>query len=107
MEKYEIKAKQINLHNILYATTSSRDYEMNRWILLENMPDVKYNEYIIVEGGHCSCYDFDDTTWGAVKYTSEELIEVAKKNLKNKSYYEEEEDLFEFILNYFGVELGD
>lgn len=107
MEKYEIKAKQINLHNILYAITTEQDYEMTRWILLENMPDTKYDEYIIVEGGHCSCYDFDDTTWDAIKYTSEELIEVAKHNLKNKSYYKEEKDLFEFILNYFGEKLGD
>lgn len=102
MEKYEIKAKQINLYNILYATTTERDYEMERWILLENMSDTKYDEYIIVEGSHCSCYNFDDTTWDAVKYTEDELIEIAKENLAKKTYYKEEKDMFEFILKYFG-----
>ena len=74
MEMYQIKNKDnIKLHNNLYAVTSERDYEMERLILLVDLEDIKYGEYVLVEGGHCSCYDFDETQWDALKLTKEEL----------------------------------
>ena len=47
MEKYNLKNKSnIKMHNILFATTSKRDYEMGRLLLLEDMPDTEYNEFV-------------------------------------------------------------
>jgi len=95
MEKYNIKGKKIKLHNILFATTSERDYEMIRLLLLENMPDTEYGEYVLAEGGHCSCYDFDETEWDCVKITDDELNKILEQNnwgLRNR--------LKEFLKNY-------
>ena len=40
MEKYNLKNKtDIKMHNVLFAITSERDYEMERLLLLEDMPD--------------------------------------------------------------------
>lgn len=74
MREYTIfKFICIKPHNIVYAATTKPDYEMNRLILLEDMPETVYGEYVLVEGYHCSCYDFDDTKWEATVYTKEEL----------------------------------
>lgn len=100
MEKYDLKNKNIELHNILYASTSRPCYEMNRTILLEELEDIKYNEYVIVEGYHCSCYGFNDCKWEAMKYSKEELIKLAEVH-KDDYYRDSTNDLFEYILNSF------
>lgn len=103
MEKYDLKNKTIELkntvqlHNILYATTSSPDYEMDRSILLENLEDVSYGEYVVVEGYHCSCYGFDDTEWEATKYTKEELIKLAEAH-QNDTYKSSIHSLYNYVL---------
>lgn len=78
MEKYDLKNNQVNFHNILFASTSEPDYEMSRTILLENLKDTNYDEYVVVEGCHCSCYGFDDTEWDAIKYNKNELLKLAE-----------------------------
>lgn len=80
MEKYNLKGKGIKLHNIVFAITSARDYDMDRLLLLEDMPDCNYREYVLCEGGHCSCYGFDDTEWDCIKLSEEELKTIADKN---------------------------
>jgi len=94
MEKYKLNKNDIKIHNIIYAYTSSPDYEMERYLLLENMPNCKYDEYVVVEGYHCSCYGFDDTEWEAMKYTEEELIKLAKVK---KKYSSTENNLWNYI----------
>ncbi len=98
MRKYEIGNKDdIKLHNVVFACTSKRYYDMDRLLLLEGMPDTKWTEYVLVEGYHCSCYDFDDCTWDATVYTEEEL----HKLLENVSEYEEcRQKLKTFLNNY-------
>lgn len=78
MRKYELKGKDIKLHNILFSTTSTEDYEMSRLILLERMPDTDYDEYVLIEGWHCSCYGFDDTEWEAIIFSREELDKLTQ-----------------------------
>ncbi len=88
MREYTIfKHIDIKPYNILYAVTSEPDYEMERLMLLEDMPETNYKEYVLVEGYHCSCYDFDDTNWEATVYTKEELeklLENADRGLRAK-----------------------
>lgn len=99
MEKYNFKDKEIKLHNILFATTTKPDYEMSRFILLESLEDINYNEYVLVEGYHCSCYDFDDCKWEAMKYTEEELVKLAESKINDNFYYSNEKDLYKYILD--------
>lgn len=80
MEKYNLKDKKIEAHNILFATTSERDYSMERLLLLEDMPDTEYNEFILAEGSHCSCYGFDETEWDCIKITRDELYKIIEQN---------------------------
>ena len=73
MRNYDLKDKIVEFHHVLFATTTPVDYEMSRLLLLEDMPDTDWNEYVFVEGYHCSCYGFDDTQWEATVYTDKEL----------------------------------
>lgn len=101
MEKYNLKNKaNIKLHNILFATTTKIDYEMQRLILLKDMPDTKYDEFVLVEGGHCSCYDFDDTEWSCTKLTKSEL----NKLLEMDGYLSLRKELKDFLWRYYNYE---
>lgn len=100
MEKYNCKSVQF--YNIIIVFTTRPSYEMERWLLLEDMEDLKYGEYVVVEGYHCSCYDFDETKWEAIKYNKEELIKVAEDRVSNDYFDLEEKEFYELVLNYFG-----
>ena len=100
MKKYNLKNKaDIKMHNVLFATTTSeKDYEMKRLLLLEDMPDTDYNEFVLVEGYHCSCYNFDETDWDCIKLTKDEL----NKLLEKIEYWEPlRKELKEFLARYF------
>ena len=81
MEEYNLKNKtDIKMHNVVFATTSSAvGWKMKRLLLLEDMPDTKIDEFVLVEGEHCSCYDFDDTDWDCTKLTKDELNKLLEK----------------------------
>ncbi len=66
-------------HQIFAARTSEPDYEMSRDIILVCVDDIdEWDEYLYLEGYHCSCYDFDDTNWDGTVYTKEELLKLAE-----------------------------
>jgi len=69
----DFRINDIKAHEILFAITSPDGYEMERLILLEigNM-----GEYILLEGYHCSCYEFDIADWEATAYSEEELAKL-------------------------------
>ena len=98
MEKYNLKNKtDIKMHNILFATTTEKDYEMERLILLEDMPDTNYNEFVLVEGYHCSCYDFDETERVLTKLTRNKLNKLLEKIEDGETLRKE---LKEFLSRY-------
>lgn len=96
MNKYKLNENMIKPHNILFAKTTEIDYEMSRLILLEDMPNTRYDEYVLAEGYHCSCYGFDDTEWDCLIVSKDEL----KKLLKDKQYGLRN-DLKQFLKEYW------
>ncbi len=82
MRNYEnankLKKEGIKPHQILVAITSEPDYEMDRKMLLENIEGLNWGEFLVLEGFHCSCYDFDDTEWSGTICNREELRKLAK-----------------------------
>lgn len=87
----------LKMHNILFCTTSDVGYSMERLMLLENMDNLQYGQYVLIEGYHCSCYDFDECTWDAIELNQEELITL----LKNISEYENlRQELKKFLIHY-------
>lgn len=71
----EARDYKLNQANILWAWTSVPDYEMNRVIIAEH----KHDEYVVLEGYHCSCYGFEDVKWEGTIYTTEELLKLKNK----------------------------
>lgn len=60
-QKYDISA--IRVHDIVFAVTSAPDYEMDKAVFIEDYPD--YGSLMILSGGHCSCYGFEEVEWDA------------------------------------------
>ena len=107
MEKYILNKEKINLHNIIFAITTNIDYEMTRYYLLGDLEDLKYDEFVVLEGHHCSCYDFDDTEWEALKFSRIELLSLAQlKQKSNNSWSIEEKKFYRFIIDYFNEPLS-
>ena len=100
MEKYDLKLSNIKFHNIVLAITSKPDYEMWRYLLIEDLEDLRYDEYIVVEGYHCSCYGFDDTKWEAIKYTKNELLILAEKRIIENCWVKEEKRFYYLVNEY-------
>lgn len=103
MEKYELKKENIKFHNIALSLTNSECFEAERFLLLEDLNDIKYNEFVVVEGYHCSCYGFDDCKWEAVLYSVSELIEIAKDRAQGIGFYiisDTEKNFYKLVLSY-------
>ena len=99
MTKYNLKSKaDIKMHNVLFATTSAIEFEEERLLLLEDMPDTNDDEFVLVEGSHCSCYGFDETNWDCIKLTRNELNKLLEKIEDWESLRKE---LKEFLARYF------
>lgn len=73
------------MHSILFAATSERDYEMSRILVAEDWPE--YGNLTVINGSHCSCYGFDDTTWYATVYDSREEIQNVMLAWRKNGYY--------------------
>ena len=69
IQKFDIKS--IPVEKIVFVLTSDIDYSMERIIFVEHWED--YGNYLILQGSHCSCYDFDEADWDATIVDEEEL----------------------------------
>ena len=83
----DFKKTGIKPHQILVCNTSEPDYEMYRQILLTDIEGLKHGEYLLLEGYHCSCYDFDETDWEGTIYTREELIKLANADYNQEDVF--------------------
>jgi len=88
--------KEITPAQILFASTSQPDYSMSRCFLIQ----IDYGDYIVLEGGHCSCYDFDEVEWSGTSYTGEELKKLASSTWLND--YADTKELAIFVQRYIG-----
>lgn len=77
----------IKPHNIVFSYTTPEDYYMDRIIMLEDIENLECGTYLLLEGGHCSCYDFDDTEWCATVYTKDELKKLANAEYNKNSKF--------------------
>lgn len=77
----DFKLEQVPQHRIVFVATSEPDYSMDRVIVAEDWPE--YGDTTIINGGHCSCYGFDETSWDATTYTYDEVKAVIQGWLKS------------------------
>ena len=105
MEKVEAP-KSIATWRIVCASQSEPNYSEERYILIYAGDDTEtyYDEgYIVIEGGHCSCYDWDKVGWNAVKYTSDELRKLGESKIGGYGcYFEAEKAFWRSVLNAIG-----
>lgn len=98
MKQYKWDNKEpIMAHEILFTYTSSMDYDMDRLIMLE-----RNNRIIILEGSHCSCYDFDDCTWEATEFDYYDNENIEKFLAQDDDYYGIRVKALEFFKEYKG-----
>lgn len=81
MKRFDLDKFQILPEHILASYTSEPDYDMDRIILLE----LEYDRFVIVEGGHCSCYGMNEVEWDALEYTGDELRKLVLAPYNNNS----------------------
>ena len=74
----KFKKEGLKPHQIVLTITTKECYEEIRKMLLKDINDLEDNEYLLLEGYHCSCYDFDDTRWQGTVYTREELKKISR-----------------------------
>lgn len=94
--------KELPLYSILFAETSEPDYEMSRTIILDpdNLPEEIYSQVdfkniiIVIEGHHCSCYDFCETEFDAMGYTKEEFLKLCDGSYSNNSIWQKSKEYF-------------
>lgn len=101
MEKIKINKDYLEIHNFVIVYTTPIGYEMQRYILLKDIKDLEHDEYVIAEGSHCSCYDFDDTEWEYIKYTEEELKKLCEIKSIDEYTNHDERIFYTLCRNYF------
>ena len=69
------KSEWIPHHSIVVAVTTEEDCcDTQRYLLAEHQPGV--GQYTLIEGGHCSCYEFEDIDWTATIYEHDEIVKL-------------------------------
>lgn len=60
------------------------------------------DEFIIITGGHCSCFDWPTTEFEAVRYTHDELERLTLANLARKSWDKAETRFWKLVAQAMG-----
>lgn len=101
MEKINLNKNDLKIHNFVITYTTPLDYEMRRFMLLEDIKGLEYGEYVICEGYHCSCYGFDDTEWEYFKYKENEIKDLIKIKIDDKYCDKHEKEFYKMCKEYF------
>lgn len=73
---------------IICAAQSEPDYGEERYMLIyagDRSDDYYGKGYILLEGWHCSCYDWPEVDWDATHYEEDELLKIADMRKRNPS----------------------
>lgn len=83
---------------VICATQSTPDYNEERYILLydDDFPMLG-GPFLVLEGWHCSCYDWDDVEWDATRYTHDELLTLAESKKDGGCYHVAERKFWELV----------
>ena len=104
MKKIEVP-KLIEPWRIICAAQSEPDYSEERYILIYAGENVWDDEYAVIEGGHCSCYGWNDVTWDGVGYGRDELLKLAKSKIGDSGWYCRcEQRFWKMVVMALGVE---
>lgn len=80
--------KIIEPWRIICAAQSEPDYSEERYMLIyagDGSDDYYDKGYILLEGWHCSCYDWPEVDWDATYYEEDELLKIADMRKRNPS----------------------
>lgn len=102
MERVEING-EVELWRIICASQSEPDYSEDRQILLYGGDNECVDEFILLDGGHCSCYGWDEVEWSAVKYTRSELDVLSRSKAEDGCYYRSEREFWRMVRIALGL----
>lgn len=102
MERVEING-EIELWRIICASQSEPDYSEDRQILLYGGDGEWQDEYILLHGGHCSCYGWQEVEWSAVRYNRSELDALSRSKASAGCYYESEREFWRLVRIALGL----
>lgn len=87
----------IETWRIVCAAQSEPNYSEDRQILLYGAERDSYHgngPFVLLDGGHCSCYDWEEVEWDATEYTRDELMNLAKLKAEGDGCYSKSERMF-------------
>lgn len=97
--------KAIKTWRIICAAQSEPDYSESRQILIYGGENSCEDKYILLDGGHCSCFDWPETEWDAIEYNKDELLTLAEsKKDGDGCYYDSEKAFWQCVLMALGGE---
>lgn len=88
---------KIDTWRIVCAAQSQPDYSEDRQILYYGGDREDYHgngPFVVLDGGHCSCYDWEEVEWDATEYALDELLALAKSKVDGNGCYAESERMF-------------
>ena len=94
---------------IVCATQSEPYYSEERQILYYASERGDYHNggpFVLLEGEHCSCFDWEDVEWYATEYTRDEVEVLAKSKVGGDGfYYESEQKFWKSVCLALGIEI--
>lgn len=98
--------KAIKTWRIICAAQSEPNYSEDRQVLVYAGEDTCDDEYMLLDGGHCSCYDWDEVDWDATVYSREELEALARSKTGGGCYEESERMFWAMVRIALGIDDG-
>lgn len=89
--------REIETWRIVCAAQSEPNYSEDKQILLYGGNEGDYHgngPFIVLDGGHCSCYDWEEVEWYATEYTRDEILRLAKSKTDGDGCYTKSERMF-------------
>ena len=95
--------KNIEPWRIICAAQSEPDYSEDRQILLYGGERDDYHNggpFILLDGGHCSCYDWEEVEWYATEYERDEILNLARSKVQGDGcYYKSEREFWKLVMH--------